>query len=72
MSYTTLPTNNFTSRKWFLDKCGREGLYKLLAGYPDKSAYALCTFAYYDPEKKRVEVFEGRCNVRISESLSPF
>eukprot|EP00116_Pleurobrachia_bachei_P009835 sb/3470097/ len=57
--------------KWFLDKCGREGLYKLLAGYPDKSAYALCTFAYYDPEKKRVEVFEGRCNGQIVPPRGP-
>ena len=50
-------------RKWFLDKCGREGLVKLLAGYEDKSAYALCTFAYYEPESKDVIVFEGKCPV---------
>ena len=51
--------------KWFRDKCGREGLYKLLAAYPDKSAYALCTFAYYDPLQQDVVVFEGRCEVRL-------
>jgi len=32
--------------KWFLQKLGHEGLNKLLAGYEDKSAYALCIFVY--------------------------
>uniref|UniRef100_A0A6B0UZC5 XTP/dITP diphosphatase n=1 Tax=Ixodes ricinus TaxID=34613 RepID=A0A6B0UZC5_IXORI len=32
--------------KWFLTKLGPEGLHRLLAGFEDKSAYALCTFAY--------------------------
>ncbi|XP_063796061.1 inosine triphosphate pyrophosphatase isoform X2 [Pseudophryne corroboree] len=32
--------------KWFLDKIKPEGLYQMLAGFEDKSAYALCTFAY--------------------------
>ena len=50
--------------KWFLEKCGREGLYKLLAGYDDKTAYALCTFAYFEPSTRAVLVFEGRCEVR--------
>ena len=32
--------------KWFLDKLKPEGIYKMLNGWEDKSAYALCTFAY--------------------------
>ncbi|XP_073449332.1 inosine triphosphate pyrophosphatase [Aquarana catesbeiana] len=32
--------------KWFLDKLKPEGLHRMLAGFDDKSAYALCTFAY--------------------------
>ncbi|KAG9483206.1 inosine triphosphate pyrophosphatase [Eleutherodactylus coqui] len=32
--------------KWFLDKLKPEGLHQMLAGFEDKTAYALCTFAY--------------------------
>ncbi|XP_053325096.1 inosine triphosphate pyrophosphatase [Spea bombifrons] len=32
--------------KWFLEKLKPEGLHRMLAGFEDKSAYALCTFAY--------------------------
>ncbi|XP_018422338.1 PREDICTED: inosine triphosphate pyrophosphatase isoform X1 [Nanorana parkeri] len=32
--------------KWFLEKLKPEGLHRMLAGFDDKSAYALCTFAY--------------------------
>ncbi len=35
--------------KWFLDKMKPEGLYKMLSGFEDKSAYALCVFAYGEP-----------------------
>ncbi len=31
--------------KWFLDKLGHDGLNKILAGYEDKSAYAMTIFA---------------------------
>ena len=36
---------------------------KLIAGYEDKTAYALCTFAYYNHETNDVIVFEGKCPV---------
>lgn len=32
--------------KWFLKNLGHEGLYTMLAGFEDKSAYAQCIFAY--------------------------
>jgi inosine/xanthosine triphosphate pyrophosphatase family protein len=32
--------------KWFLQKLGHDGLNRMLAGFDDKSAYALCVFAY--------------------------
>lgn len=32
--------------KWFLSKVGLDGLNQMLAGFEDKSAYALCTFAF--------------------------
>lgn len=47
--------------KWFLEKLEPEGLYKLLAGFEDKSAQAICTFAYH-PGQPNAEVilFQGR------------
>lgn len=47
--------------KWFLQKLKPEGLYQLLAGFEDKSAYALCTFALStgDPSQP-VLLFRGK------------
>ncbi|XP_072800012.1 inosine triphosphate pyrophosphatase isoform X1 [Vicugna pacos] len=47
--------------KWFLEKLKPEGLHQLLAGFQDKSAYALCTFALStgDPSEP-VRLFRGR------------
>ncbi|XP_070341753.1 inosine triphosphate pyrophosphatase isoform X3 [Equus asinus] len=51
--------------KWFLEKLKPEGLHQLLAGFEDKSAYALCTFALStgDPSQP-VRLFRGRTSVR--------
>lgn len=42
------------------------GLYKLLAGFEDKSAYALCTFAFStgNPEEP-VKLFKGQTHVGV-------
>uniref|UniRef100_A0A8C3XZT7 Inosine triphosphate pyrophosphatase n=1 Tax=Catharus ustulatus TaxID=91951 RepID=A0A8C3XZT7_CATUS len=50
--------------KWFLEKLKPEGLHKLLAGFEDKSAYALCTFAFSsgNPEEP-VKLFKGQTHV---------
>ncbi|XP_057636832.1 inosine triphosphate pyrophosphatase isoform X2 [Chionomys nivalis] len=47
--------------KWFLEKLKPEGLHQLLAGFEDKSAYALCTFALStgDPSQP-VLLFRGQ------------
>lgn len=37
--------------KWFYKKLGNDGLYKLLAGFDDKTAQAICTIAYFDGQK---------------------
>nr|XP_004661494.1 inosine triphosphate pyrophosphatase isoform X2 [Jaculus jaculus] len=52
--------------KWFLEKLKPEGLYKLLAGFEDKSAYALCTFALStgDPSEP-VHLFRGKTSGQI-------
>eukprot|EP00800_Vazella_pourtalesii_P012687 TRINITY_DN29747_c0_g1_i1.p1 TRINITY_DN29747_c0_g1~~TRINITY_DN29747_c0_g1_i1.p1 ORF type:complete len:192 (-),score=32.77 TRINITY_DN29747_c0_g1_i1:73-648(-) len=47
--------------KWFLDKLGHDGLNKMLAGFEDKTAYALCTFAFHSgKEGDDVLLFRGR------------
>lgn len=45
--------------KWFLDKLKPEGLYKMLAGFEDKSAKAVCTFAYCESAGSEVHLFRG-------------
>lgn len=46
--------------KWFLDKLGAEGLHTMLSGFKDKTAQAVCTFAYCEgkPEDP-VLLFQG-------------
>uniref|UniRef100_H2Z6T7 Inosine triphosphate pyrophosphatase n=1 Tax=Ciona savignyi TaxID=51511 RepID=H2Z6T7_CIOSA len=52
--------------KWFLQKLGPEGLYKMLDGWPDKSGYALCTFAYSSGmEGEEIVLFRGKCEGTI-------
>lgn len=52
--------------KWFLDKLGPEGLYRMLAGWEDKSAYAICTFAYSPGgENDEVLFFRGKTEGHI-------
>uniref|UniRef100_A0A1B6DD81 Inosine triphosphate pyrophosphatase n=1 Tax=Clastoptera arizonana TaxID=38151 RepID=A0A1B6DD81_9HEMI len=45
--------------KWFLGKLGPDGLHKMLAGWEDKSATAVCTFAFCEGENKEVLLFKG-------------
>lgn len=46
--------------KWFLKNLGPDGLYRMLTGWDDKSAEAVCTFAYYSGlEDDEVLVFQG-------------
>nr|XP_056700631.1 inosine triphosphate pyrophosphatase [Euleptes europaea] len=58
--------------KWFLEKLKPEGLYKLLAGFEDKSAYALCTFAFStgNPEDP-VKLFKGQTHGQIVDPRGP-
>lgn len=45
--------------KWFLDKLEPEGLNTLLTGWEDKSAEAVCTFAYCSGHNNEVLLFQG-------------
>lgn len=55
--------------KWFLEKLEPEGLSKLLAGWEDKSAQAVCTFAYCaaNDEDSNVVLFQGVTHGKIVE-----
>lgn len=53
---------NFGS-KWFLAGIGHVGLNNILAAYTDKSADAICTFAYCEGPGAEVLLFEGICEV---------
>ncbi|XP_058809168.1 inosine triphosphate pyrophosphatase isoform X2 [Phymastichus coffea] len=46
--------------KWFLDKLGPDGLHTMLAGFDDKKAQAVCTFAYCEGKPSDpVLLFQG-------------
>jgi inosine triphosphate pyrophosphatase len=45
--------------RWFLEAVGVDGLPRLLAGFEDKTAYALCTFAYCPVVGSPVQLFRG-------------
>lgn len=45
--------------KWFLEAVGNQGLYDMLAGFEDKTAEAVCTFAYCAGPGQEVKLFQG-------------
>ncbi|WFD33505.1 adenylate kinase [Malassezia cuniculi] len=51
--------------KHFLGNVGVHGLHKLLAGFEDKSATALCTFAFCSGPDAEPILFEGTCEGKI-------
>eukprot|EP01128_Nolandella_sp_AFSM9_P004836 TRINITY_DN2256_c0_g1_i1.p1 TRINITY_DN2256_c0_g1~~TRINITY_DN2256_c0_g1_i1.p1 ORF type:complete len:192 (-),score=52.42 TRINITY_DN2256_c0_g1_i1:126-701(-) len=51
--------------KWFLQSCGHEGLNKMLAGFDDKTAYAMCVFSFTAGEGEPVETFVGKTDGKI-------
>jgi len=57
--------------KWFLKAIHHQGLNNLLAAYPDKSAYALCVFAFCAGPGQPVHVFEGRTEGKIVPARGP-
>ncbi|XP_068621462.1 inosine triphosphate pyrophosphatase [Battus philenor] len=53
--------------KWFLEKLEPEGLPKLLDGWEDKSAEAICTFAYCPSsgDNQEILLFQGKTSGKI-------
>ncbi|TPX15146.1 uncharacterized protein E0L32_004704 [Thyridium curvatum] len=57
--------------KWFLGSIGHEGLNNLLAAYPDKSAKAVCTFAYSAGAGQEPLLFRGVTEGKIVPARGP-
>ncbi|KAI8983102.1 inosine triphosphate pyrophosphatase [Pilobolus umbonatus] len=57
--------------KWFLESVGHDGLNKMLVGFEDKSAYALCTFGYCAGPGHEPILFEGRTDGKIVQPRGP-
>lgn len=51
--------------KWFLKKLGVDGLNKMLSGFEDKSAYAMCTIGYCGGENEEPLTFVGKTPVNL-------
>ncbi|KAH7122693.1 inosine triphosphate pyrophosphatase [Dendryphion nanum] len=54
--------------KWFMLSLGPLHLHKLLSGFPDKSAQAVCTFAYSAGPGHEPVLFQGRTDGKLVES----
>ncbi|KAF2763616.1 Ham1-like protein [Teratosphaeria nubilosa] len=57
--------------KWFLQALGVQQFHKLLAGFEEKGAQAVCTFAYCGGPGKEPVVFQGRTKGKIVEARGP-
>lgn len=55
--------------KWFQDKLGSEGLHKILIGYEDKTAIAVCTLAFCAAPHADPVIFTGCTKGRIVEPV---
>ncbi|KAF1998885.1 Ham1-like protein [Amniculicola lignicola CBS 123094] len=54
--------------KWFLLSLGPQNLHKMLSGFDDKSASAVCTFAYCEGPGHDPVLFQGRTEGKLVES----
>jgi inosine triphosphate pyrophosphatase len=60
-----------TCSKWFMKSIGHEGLNNLLAAYTDKSAQAVCTFAYSAGPGHEPILFQGITDGKILPARGP-
>lgn len=66
-----LALNHLSHRKYFLAALGHAGLNNLLAAYPDKTAYAVCTFGYCGGPGQAPLLFQGRTEGKIVDARGP-
>lgn len=59
------------SSKYFLTALGHVGLNNLLAAYEDKSAVAVCTFAFCAGPGEKPILFQGRTEGKIVPARGP-
>lgn len=57
--------------KWFVQSIGLTGLVKMLIGFEDKLAKAICTFGYCEGPDKEVKIFQGITEGKIVDSRGP-
>ena len=57
--------------KDFLEKLGPEGLYQMISGFTDKTAYAQCIFAYCASPEEEPITFIGWCEGTIVKPRGP-
>ncbi|CAK7567650.1 MAG: nucleoside triphosphate pyrophosphohydrolase ham1 [Sporothrix epigloea] len=57
--------------KWFMASLGHDGLNKLLAGHENKSAQAVCTFAYCKGPGEEPILFQGVTKGKIVPARGP-
>ncbi|KAM0699908.1 hypothetical protein Q7P36_000119 [Cladosporium allicinum] len=57
--------------KWFLQALGVAQFHKLLAGFENKAAQAVCTFAYCEGPGHEPIIFQGRTAGSIVEARGP-
>ncbi|MCJ1486011.1 nucleoside triphosphate pyrophosphohydrolase ham1 [Schaereria dolodes] len=57
--------------KWFLEAIGNEGLNDILIAYEDKSAQAVCTFAFSKGPGHEPIIFQGRTTGTIVPARGP-
>ncbi|KAJ6004551.1 hypothetical protein N7522_006196 [Penicillium canescens] len=57
--------------KYFLESLGNDGLNKLLFAYEDKSAEAVCTFAFSSGPTMEPLVFQGKLKGKIVPARGP-
>eukprot|EP00525_Craspedostauros_australis_P009928 CAMPEP_0198117818 /NCGR_PEP_ID=MMETSP1442-20131203/19364_1 /TAXON_ID= /ORGANISM="Craspedostauros australis, Strain CCMP3328" /LENGTH=210 /DNA_ID=CAMNT_0043775943 /DNA_START=310 /DNA_END=942 /DNA_ORIENTATION=- len=57
--------------KWFLEKCGHDGLNRMLDGFDDRSAYAQTVVAFSAGPGEEIQVFDGRTNGKIVQPRGP-
>lgn len=57
--------------KYFLEKIGPEGLSKMLVGFDDRAATAVCTFAYTSGVGDKVLLFQGKTEGKIVDPRGP-
>ncbi|KAJ0308182.1 hypothetical protein COL516b_003451 [Colletotrichum fioriniae] len=57
--------------KWFMESIGHQGLNNLLVAYEDKSADAVCTFAYSPGPESEPLLFQGRTRGKIVPPRGP-